>query len=1154
MQLPQPRGDLAHHSFAMNEAGYDSVAQAGMPANYDMIPDPAEAYSRRGNHALPDPMHELTLPGENFAEAMYQNDQDTLIYRRPHPDYRRTPSQGPVVVPLHSLAPSPHMSGRLNDEQSTLVPTSLNEPQGFSMAFRDSSEEVYATSSRAASAPILGGRSTGDGGTGGPIRQNTMEMMTAPRHGPVGTQGGINGTGGMRGSFENSIFKPRYQRNNKRGGLKNLRCFPSCGFRHKEKGFCGRSVEIDLSHPPETSSSRFNTWVEFVRTDEPPRYHLGERVSMDVLLDLERSKDEPIKPLVRGERLDEKCTESSTSFEFNRERRGWHYGWASNKHTCNAQHTLQCYIFEASEHDPNEHVCKLIVRSPSFMLFCRRRRRFTLMPSAPTSAPTKRARSAASANEHAATVKRERLERNDDEDFGNDEDVEDGDEEENVALVTSSTSLSSSLVDSGNVGRLNPQNPADASSSSSSTSSTPLSHQSQGHQHQYPQPSSRGGPSKLPSGKKYHAPTALASSSSSSSLTPQVSPVQSSMQGVVHSQSVPSMPPKVAAQKLPNHSNRSRESQGSTYTAGSIRLGGIGMADSSRAESVFKRLAVIMSRIQQQQQQQQQGSTNAVSVAGSNEVTSPHKPVMSSQAGHGSPGQRSDPVPMHLGNPNSLGDINFHDVDDILDFEGNGDGLSEDEGVGSSDNEAMSRDTFPTGNEQQINSNNNVSNGNFAHPGSNQLYVNTQGNNGSEQVPNPSSARSIGSTSASQSEASSTPTGKKPSLEDFEMVRVLGKGSFGKVLLCRKRDSGKLYAIKVLKKQHVVKRRQVVHTKTERSVLGLVDHPFVVKLHYAFQTGDKLHFVLDFCSGGELFFHLGRAGRFSENLGRFYAAEIALALGHLHKKGVVYRDLKPENILLDSEGHIKLADFGLSKEGIVSGIKGTHSFCGTPEYLAPEVLNRKGHGTSVDWWSLGALLYEMLTGLPPWYSQDRQKMFACIRSSDLRFPDFVSSLAQLILTDFLERDVTKRLGSVRDVDDVKEHPFFQFMDWDKLYRREIPSPFVPRLNSQTDTANFDTQFTRLPINSIDASSFVGSPRNPHMLSSSVMSESQTHFDNFTYAEPSTLSANMQEIGSLQGGHMAYQPQVHVGSLAATSHSPAMNGLSNNGLSGGLLFD
>jgi len=557
---------------------------------------------------------------------------------------------------------------------------------------------------------------------------------------------------------------------------------------------------------------------------------------------------------------------------------------------------------------------------------------------------------------------------------------------------------------------------------------------------------------------------------------------------------------------------------------------------------------------QQQQQQQQQGSTNAVSVAGSNEVTSPHKPVMSSQAGHGSPGQRSDPVPMHLGNPNSLGDINFHDVDDILDFEGNGDGLSEDEGVGSSDNEAMSRDTFPTGNEQQINSNNNVSNGNFAHPGSNQLYVNTQGNNGSEQVPNPSSARSIGSTSASQSEASSTPTGKKPSLEDFEMVRVLGKGSFGKVLLCRKRDSGKLYAIKVLKKQHVVKRRQVVHTKTERSVLGLVDHPFVVKLHYAFQTGDKLHFVLDFCSGGELFFHLGRAGRFSENLGRFYAAEIALALGHLHKKGVVYRDLKPENILLDSEGHIKLADFGLSKEGIVSGIKGTHSFCGTPEYLAPEVLNRKGHGTSVDWWSLGALLYEMLTGLPPWYSQDRQKMFACIRSSDLRFPDFVSSLAQLILTDFLERDVTKRLGSVRDVDDVKEHPFFQFMDWDKLYRREIPSPFVPRLNSQTDTANFDTQFTRLPINSIDASSFVGSPRNPHMLSSSVMSESQTHFDNFTYAEPSTLSANMQEIGSLQGGHMAYQPQVHVGSLAATSHSPAMNGLSNNGLSGGLLFD
>jgi len=346
----------------------------------------------------------------------------------------------------------------------------------------------------------------------------------------------------------------------------------------------------------------------------------------------------------------------------------------------------------------------------------------------------------------------------------------------------------------------------------------------------------------------------------------------------------------------------------------------------------------------------------------------------------------------------------------------------------------------------------------------------------------------------------------RPTVDDFEMVRVLGKGSFGKVMLCKKIDTGMLYAIKVLKKQHVVKRKQVAHTKTERSVLGLVDHPFVVKLHYAFQTGDKLHFVLDFCSGGELFFHLGRAGRFTEKLGMFYSAEIALALGHLHTKGVVYRDLKPENILLDAEGHIKLADFGLSKEGINSGIRGTHSFCGTPEYLAPEVLNRTGHGTSVDWWSLGALLYEMLTGLPPWYSNDRQKMFASIRGSALRFPDHVSHLAKNILVCLLERDVTKRLGSTRDIDEVKGHPFFIPIDWEMLFQRKVKAPFIPLLKNQTDTTNFDQQFTRMPINSMDGGSLAKSP----LQSSSMMSEGPL-FDGFTYINQSNIVANMAGV-------------------------------------------
>lgn len=359
---------------------------------------------------------------------------------------------------------------------------------------------------------------------------------------------------------------------------------------------------------------------------------------------------------------------------------------------------------------------------------------------------------------------------------------------------------------------------------------------------------------------------------------------------------------------------------------------------------------------------------------------------------------------------------------------------------------------------------------------------------------------------------------KKPGLEDFEMVRVLGKGSFGKVILCRKKDTRKLYAIKVLKKRHILKKKQVRHAKTERSVLEYLDHPFIVKLHYAFQTGEKLHFVIDYLPGGELFFHLGKHGRFDERLGKFYSAEIALALGHLHSQQVVYRDLKPENILLDSDGHIKLADFGLSKEEIRSSTEGSNSFCGTPEYLAPEVLNRSGHGTAVDWWSLGALLYEMLTGLPPWYSQDKRKLFASIQRSELRFPGYVSQGAQRILEAFLERDASIRLGSKEDVEEVKAHPFFQSIDWDALYHKRIRSPFIPTIepNSETsnnpDTTNFDSCFTRLPINScFESASPNVTALSPSRIGQSVNSLANA-FKDFTFVEQSHLQEKLKAEG------------------------------------------
>merc|ERR1719230_1891886 len=245
-------------------------------------------------------------------------------------------------------------------------------------------------------------------------------------------------------------------------------------------------------------------------------------------------------------------------------------------------------------------------------------------------------------------------------------------------------------------------------------------------------------------------------------------------------------------------------------------------------------------------------------------------------------------------------------------------------------------------------------------------------------------------------------------LDDFLPVKVIGKGSYGKVMLVKHKDSETLYAMKMLRKDHIVKRNQIEHTKAERNVLEKVQHPFIVKLEYAFQTPKKLHMVLTFAQGGELFFHLSRAGRFSEGRCKFYSAELLLAIGYLHSLNIIFRDLKPENVLLDGEGHAKLTDFGLSKEGIEDNFS-AKSMCGTPEYLAPEILDKRGHGKAVDWYSLGALMYEMLTGLPPFYTHDREKLFERIRRGELSYPSYVAPVAKTVLQSLLQRNPTKRL-------------------------------------------------------------------------------------------------------------------------------------------------
>jgi len=311
-----------------------------------------------------------------------------------------------------------------------------------------------------------------------------------------------------------------------------------------------------------------------------------------------------------------------------------------------------------------------------------------------------------------------------------------------------------------------------------------------------------------------------------------------------------------------------------------------------------------------------------------------------------------------------------------------------------------------------------------------------------------------------------TATVSAPTLDSFNTIKVIGKGSFGKVFLVREKRTNEMFALKVLNKDNIIKRNQVEHTKTERSVLGYVKHPFIVGLNMAFQSKDKLYFVLDYCAGGELFFHLGKVGKFTEPRACFYAAEITLAIDYVHDLGIVYRDLKPENVLLDSRGHVRLTDFGLSKEGIRNSSSGANSFCGTPEYLAPEILNRQGHGRAVDWWSLGALLYEMLTGLPPFYSRDREKLFEKIRRGTLDYPKYLSHSAHQILKGLLTKDPLGRLGSgVNDAMDIKAQAFFADLDWEKLMNGDVAPPWDPQIDGSLDTSQFDHVFTNMPLNS-----------------------------------------------------------------------------------------
>lgn len=300
---------------------------------------------------------------------------------------------------------------------------------------------------------------------------------------------------------------------------------------------------------------------------------------------------------------------------------------------------------------------------------------------------------------------------------------------------------------------------------------------------------------------------------------------------------------------------------------------------------------------------------------------------------------------------------------------------------------------------------------------------------------------------------------KTVSLQDFEIIRCIGKGSYGIVQLVRNKNDGQLYAMKTMSKQVIAEYQQVDQAITERNVLLRTVHPFLVSAHFSFQSPTNIFLILDYIPGGELFNRLKEEIKFNEARTRLYAAEILLGIGHLHSLGFIYRDLKPENILVDAEGHLKITDFGLVKTDMKSDTT-TQTMCGTPEYLAPEMIQQQPYTMAVDWWSFGVLVYEMLVGLPPFYNKNASKMYRAILSSEVGFPPGTPEDAKDLITKLLEKDPAKRLGSgPDDYIDIKRHRWFDDIDWDAVLERRTEPEWRPIIESETDTSNFEAAFT-----------------------------------------------------------------------------------------------
>ena len=288
-------------------------------------------------------------------------------------------------------------------------------------------------------------------------------------------------------------------------------------------------------------------------------------------------------------------------------------------------------------------------------------------------------------------------------------------------------------------------------------------------------------------------------------------------------------------------------------------------------------------------------------------------------------------------------------------------------------------------------------------------------------------------------------------LSDYEMGETLGTGSFGRVKIAKDKKTGEFVAMKIMKKAEILKSKQADHISNEIKILSMIDHPFVITFGGFTQDDRNLYLALDLINGGELFTYLRGVGRFPVDQARIYIAQIILIFDYLHNKNIIYRDLKPENILIHKSGFLKLTDFGFAK--IVEGR--TYTLCGTPEYLAPEIILNKGHGKPVDWWTCGILLYEMIAGIDPFSDDDPMMVYQKILKGKIKFPSGFDSNAKSLIKHLLDSDLTKRYGNLKNgVKDITGHRFFKNLEWDKLLRKEIPPPYVPKVKSNDNISNF----------------------------------------------------------------------------------------------------